>query len=76
MSPSSGTVDCVSDAKFGSYEVLLGRQMVYSAVKVTADGQIVYRTGRLRAAVMTANMVPYDWDWIENVRFKICSRPS
>jgi hypothetical protein len=50
--------------------------MVYSAVKVTADGQIVYRTGRLRAAVMTANMVPYDWDWIENVRFKICSRPS
>lgn len=30
--------------------------------------QIFYKTGRLRVVVMSANLVPYDWDWIENVR--------
>jgi hypothetical protein len=32
-----------------------------------ADWQIVYKTGRLRVAIITANMVRYDWDFIENV---------
>lgn len=30
--------------------------------------QIFYKTGRLRIAIFTANMVDYDWDRIENVR--------
>ncbi|WRT67770.1 uncharacterized protein IL334_004743 [Kwoniella shivajii] len=30
---------------------------------------IFYKTGRLRVVVSTANMVHYDWDWIENTIF-------
>ncbi|KAK8858572.1 hypothetical protein IAR55_002801 [Kwoniella newhampshirensis] len=30
---------------------------------------IFYKTGRLRAVISTANMVPYDWEWIENTVF-------
>ncbi|ORY28448.1 hypothetical protein BCR39DRAFT_201434 [Naematelia encephala] len=30
---------------------------------------IFYKTGRLRVAISTANMVPYDWEFIENTVF-------
>nr|XP_031864193.1 uncharacterized protein CI109_000105 [Kwoniella shandongensis]KAA5531265.1 hypothetical protein CI109_000105 [Kwoniella shandongensis] len=30
---------------------------------------IFYKTGRLRVVISTANMVPYDWEWIENTIF-------
>jgi len=33
-----------------------------------ADVQIFYKTGRVRVVISTANMVDYDWNWIENVR--------
>jgi len=29
---------------------------------------IFYKTGRVRVSIMTANMVDYDWEQIENVR--------
>lgn len=35
--------------------------------------QIFYKTGRLRVAIMTCNMVPYDWEWIENVGAPHCA---
>jgi tyrosyl-DNA phosphodiesterase-1 len=43
-----------------SYECPIRRGQV-------ADWQIFYKTGRIRVAISTANMVPYDWEWIENV---------
>ncbi|WVR06341.1 hypothetical protein IAU60_003372 [Kwoniella sp. DSM 27419] len=30
---------------------------------------IFYKTGRLRVIISTANLVPYDWEWIENTIF-------
>ena len=32
--------------------------------------QIFYKSGRLRIAITTANLVPLDWRDIENVGFK------
>lgn len=38
--------------------------------KALLTSQIFYKTGRLRVAIMTANLVPYDYQDIENVRLR------
>jgi len=38
--------------------------------------QIFYKSGRLRIAITTANIVPLDWRDIENVSFKKKPRPT
>lgn len=39
----------------------------YGVVLIVLKIQIFYKTGRVRVIISTANMVDYDWDWIENV---------
>ena len=56
-------------AQIRTHEICMGAPGESLSANELSSGtpQIFYKTGRLRVAIMTANMVPYDWDWIENV---------